>query len=781
MTTACAGLKVLDFTRGMVALATMILADNGAEVIKVEAPAGDPARAEPGFLMWNRGKQSLVLDLKSPSDQLVAQRLARQADVVIENFRPGVAERLGIGYQRLAASNPGLVYCSITGFGPSGPLSRLKGYEHIVAAKTGRMNGLDKVHGLIDGQDRTFPIYTAAPVGTFGAAVLAVQAIGAALIARGETGQGQRIEADLVRASSTFLMRGVARRELGEPPPPMNLTVRRGIDLCFLTARCQDGKYIQMCARQDHHFRNWLKALELDDVLNDPIYAKAPMGIQSLADIDRLEIRLKERMASKTQAEWMRIFIEDFDLGADPFLTPAEFLQDPQMILNDRVVEIDDPTVGRTKQLGPLVLFSETPSQIGRPAPRLGEHSDQLRSRASQLNGGTAPAGSQSRTAAPGLPLSGVTILEVAYFLAGPYGATILAEMGARVIKVEPLEGDPYRRVGLGFSKLPLGKESIALDLKSEAGIRILHQLVERSDALLHSFRPGVPKRLGLDYPRLQAINPRLIYLYAGSYGSKGPQSHRAAFHSTPNALNGGGLLQAGAGNPPADDSYPDPGSGLGAATAIILGLLARERTGRGQDLETTMLCTSGYIHSGELVLYDGMTARPMTDPGQHGREALDRLYACETGWIYLSAKRDDEWHDLAKALDREDLTEDLRFVNSTERRLHDADLVEILEAIFRSRPADDWEHQLGALDIAAVRADQGRFEDFFMERNALYPMEHPDFGPFWRLPFAVDFSSAPNQLKPATGIGEHTRPLLSELGYSSAEVDRLYAVGTVR
>ncbi|HEX2172507.1 MAG TPA: CoA transferase [Dehalococcoidia bacterium] len=688
MTTACAGLKVLDFTQGMVGLAAMIFADNGAEVIKVEPPGGDWARDEPGFLMWNRGKQSVVLDLRCDEDRELAAALARQVDVVIESFRPGVADRLGIGYDRLAAENPGLIYCSITGFGSIGPLRQVRGYEGVVAAKTGRMNGLDRVHGQVPGQDRESPIYLAAPVASFGAAVLAVQAIGAALLARRAAGRGRRIETDLVRAAGTFLMRGVARGGPGAAPTAIKPTIRRGIDLCFLTTACADGKYIQMCARQDHHFRNWIKALGLDDVLADPVYAKAPLGVERIEDIERLEERIKDRMRQKTQAEWMRIFIEEYDVGADPFLTPEEFLDHPQLVLNDCVVEIDDLTVGRTKQLGPLVQFSETPSQIGRPAPRLGEHSRDIRARFARVDGAGAaaapPNGAPSR-----LPLAGVTVLEAAYFLAGPFGATILAELGARVIKVEPIEGDPYRRVGLGFSKMPLGKESTALDLKSEAGVRILHQLVERSDVLLHSFRPGVPERLRLDYPRLRAINPRLVYLYAGSYGSKGPQSHRAAFHSTPNALNGGGFLQAGVGNPPADDSYPDPGSGLGAATAIVLGLLARERTGLGQALETTMLCTSGYIHSGDLVLYAGMPPRPMTDKGQHGREALDRLYACETGWIFLTARQEDEWRQLVRAIDRPDLLADPRFATRSGRLRHDAALIEVLQPIFRTRPAD--------------------------------------------------------------------------------------------
>ncbi|HEX2174125.1 MAG TPA: CoA transferase, partial [Dehalococcoidia bacterium] len=436
MTTACAGLTVVDLTQGMVALAGMILADNGAEVIKIEPPGGDWARDEPGFLMWNRGKRGVVLDLTREADRAVAVGLAERADVVIESFRPGVAERLGLGYEELAARNPGLVYCSISGYGRMGELSGRKGYEGAVAAKLGRMIGLDRISGAVPGQDREYPIYTAAPVASYGASQLAVQGIVSALLARQSTNRGQKVETSLLQASTAFMMRGLARDDgqiVAGPTPP---TIRRGIELCFLTAECSDGKYVQMCARQDHHFRDWMKAIGLAEVLEDPTYAKAPLGIARLEDIEALEERIREKMRQKPQAEWMRLFIEEYDVGADPFLTPEEFLAHPQMVLNGRVVEIEDPTVGRTKQVGPLVLFSKTPSQIGRPAPRLDEHGAEIRARAAHANGAPKIAPTNGAGAPARRPLAGVTILEVAYFLAGPFSTTILADMGARVIKV---------------------------------------------------------------------------------------------------------------------------------------------------------------------------------------------------------------------------------------------------------------------------------------------------------------------------------------------------------
>src|SRR5205814_6782756 len=138
-------------------------------------------------------------------------------------------------------------------------------------------------------------------------------------------------------------------------------------------------------------------------------------------------------------------------------------------------------------------------------------------------------------------------------------------------------------------------------------------------------------------YETASSLNPRLVYVYGGSYGSRGPWNMRPAFHSTPNALCGGGFAQAGVGNPPADDSYPDPGSGIATATALMLGLWARERTGRGQYLETSMISTAGYVHSGDLVISAAGPPQVVPDGGQHGLHALYRLYQCGAGWLFLA------------------------------------------------------------------------------------------------------------------------------------------------
>ena len=201
MTTALEGLSILDFSQGMAGpLATMVLAENGAEVTKIEPPNGDWARREPAFGFWNRGKRSVVLDLAGGADRRRAQELAAASDVVVEGFRPGVAERLGIGYEDLAASNPGLVYCSISGFGAAPALAGVRAYEGIVAAMTGLWNGLDEIQGVGAGMRRDHPVFKVAAVYSYAASQLAVQAIISALFVREQGGGGQRVSTSLLRA-----------------------------------------------------------------------------------------------------------------------------------------------------------------------------------------------------------------------------------------------------------------------------------------------------------------------------------------------------------------------------------------------------------------------------------------------------------------------------------------------------------------------------------------------------------------------------------------------------
>ena len=769
------GLRVVDFSSGMAGpLASMMLADHGADVIKVEPANGEWARSMPAFLQWNRGKRSIQVDLHSPDGAAAARQLVLSADILIASDVAALLRLIAVDQASLDVENPALITCTIAGFASVGgteqatrPMPTSKAYEGIVAAAIGRMTDLDQLSGGHPGKRYDEPAFTAAPVASYGASQLAIQGIVAALLQRTRTGRGQHVTTSLLQGSMAFVMRQeLGRSTDGAPSKAILPSTHRGIELCFLTAECSDGRYIQMCARQDRHFHDWLRAVGLAHVLEEPRYAKAPMGIFTVGDVDELEVQLRERMRTKSQAEWMRVFIEDFDVGSDPFLTPAEFLHHSDMIDNARVVDIVDPIVGVIRELGPLVQLSATPAVIERSAPVLG--ATDVDPAAPWLAGRTELATLTVTGAGDdGLPpLNGVTILEVAYYIAGPLATAILAEMGARVIKVEPLEGDPYRRTGLQSAKFLHGKESLTLDLKHPVGRRSVDELIQRSDVVVHSFRANAAVKLGLDPAAVHARNPQAVHLYAASYGSKGPQRDRAAFHSTPNALTGGGIKQAGRRNSPVNDSYADPGSALGAATAILFGLWARHRTESAQAMETTMLASTGYIHSADMLDYDGAPPFVIADAEQRGLGSRYRLYRSSDGFIFVAALQPQEWAALLTVLDRRDLAD----------VLDDDAIATALEQAFASAGSDHWEAALSAAGVGVTAVYGRTFDHWLEEHGLLTPMEHPLFGAYLRLPAKVGFSASAPAFGPACAAGEQSCDLLAELGFDQQQIDELIA-----
>jgi crotonobetainyl-CoA:carnitine CoA-transferase CaiB-like acyl-CoA transferase len=765
-----AGLRVLDVSSGLSgAWASQVLADQGADVLMVEPLGGHPLRARRGFATWARGKRTVVVDDDRAESREALVSVAAACDVVIDDE---TSPARGFDYARLERINPGVVYCSLSAFGPFAGLTDLPMDEGIFTAKAGLMLGRDRLSGANEANEaRSAPVFTAAPVFLFGTGQLAVQGILAALIRRASTGRGQLVQTSMLEAACAMVMReGFMRSGDDVRSGPASATVYAGIGLCFLTAQCSDDKWIQMCARQDQHFRNWVTLLGLDWIFDEPRWVKAPLGIEQMEDIKELEQLLRKRMRQRPQADWMRAFIEDSDVGADPFLSFDEFIEHPQMLSNGRVLALAGPEGNPTTQPGEMIATAGRATSFS-PAPVAGH-----------LNGcGTWRASARfappQREGRPGAkPLSGLTVLEIAYFIAGPLGTTLLAEMGARVIKLEPLAGDPWRRSGRPeFALGSYGKQSIAADLKSPEGQEILRRLILESDALLHNFRPGVPERLGMDYATVHALNPRLAYVYAASYGSSGPEARRAAFHSTPNALSGAGIIQSGLGNPPVDDSWPDPCGGLVAGTALSLGLLHTLTRADGNYMETSMLATAGHVMSEHLTFFDGAQPVAVPDRAQRGLGPLQQLYRCATGWLFLSVLTETQWRSLVDTMECADLHADR--LGSPQSPASDAELTARLAGLFERRSAQHWEVLLRAAGVPAVQADAHRFPGFMRDVGALSPLDHEYYGPLWHLPPKVRFSDTSTELLPPPGLGEHTRAILADLGYDqdaiSTMVDR--------
>ena len=736
MATILEGIRVLDFTQGFSgSLATMILADNGAEVVKVEPPGGDPSRDEAAWLMWNRGKQSVVLDLAASDGQSSATKLAHTVDVVIENFGPGVAERLGIGYHKLGEINPGLVYCSITALGSKGAFADLPVDEGMTEAACG---GFGQMGELLM-KDR--PAYRVRPMASYGAANLAAQGIVAALRARELTGLGQRVETSLYQGFTCYDFHTALRRQIETGMSDLDVSRISGsrsmrvVNFPYMVVRCKDGLWLQMANMAARLFPNWMKVMGLEHLYDDPRFKNAPARFE--ADEDAFELRriIVARMLSKTSDEWMAMMLE-YGVACDRFLTTQQFMDHPQMLHNGAVFDVDDPAVGSTKQIGPIGLFSETPSQIGRPAPRLGEHTEAVLSSLadSQPRAGARRSGSNGARVDLQHPLDGMLVLDFSTWLAAPVGPALLADMGARVIKIEPPQGDEFRPLTGGRGRTFQGKESLVVDLKTEEGRRVIRPLIAKADALMHNMRGDAPGRVGIDYETVREINPSIIYHYAGSYGSTGPGAGRAAFHPIGGAMSGGLLWQLGRGHQPpppdqqmsvdeiiefgrfmlgANEGTPDVTSAIILGTALTMALFSRERTGKGQYVETGMLVSNGYICSSDFIRYEGKPPRPLPDASFMGLHALYRHYETSVGWVFLSCRTEEQWRALCGVLGRQSLPEDPRFVDAQTRMRYDETLVAALSQAFEERGADDWDRDLRSSDVPwrpGRPGDHGRF-----------------------------------------------------------------------
>ena len=794
-------LRVIDLSSGPTGgLATMVLADFGADVIKVEPPQGDPLRRLPNSPMWLRGKRSVVLDLTRAEAQPRLHDLARGADVVVASYRPGDAAGLGADHETLRALNPGLVYCSITGWGPQGPYAQFPVHEGVVAAKSGRMQSL---RGLTR---REGPSYAAVQVATHATSQAAVHGVLAALMARDRLGGGQLIETSLLQGMLPYDMQGLIRQQLAEREPeafgddPLS-DLNRMPTLNYHPVMTKDGRWIQLGNLLEHLFYSYVVAADLTEFIIGEQYQGQPASWESEVREgarDTMLLRMRERDAD----DWMQAFMENGNVAAEPYQHTQQALSHPDLLLNGDVVETEHPRLGRVHQLGLVARLTETPGAVGERDPEVGEHTAQV-----LADPPREPWQANVAAASPPRPpLDGVTVLEFATIIATPLGASLLADLGARVIKVEPIGGDPSRGLGqgrgpttgLGAAKTNAGKESICIDLKDEEGQQILHKLLAQADVVMHNYRPGVPERLGIGYEQAREHNPQIVWVAANGYGPDGPGARRPCAHPIPGAALGGAIWQAGGGMPPAEagdvepmretarrlmranEVNPDPNTSMVIATAVTLGLYAARRLGVGQRIYCDMMGANAYANHDDAISYDGKPSRKLLDAQCLGTGALNRLYEARSGWVFLGIVTDEDWAAFCGASSRTDLAADPRFATAEARTQHDDELAEELADLFATLDAADWERQLIPAGVGCVQADAdtpGTFwaHDPHARENGFAPeADHARFGTYRRHGPVITLRGTPGLYGRGVLAGEHADALLDELGYDAAEITGL-------
>jgi crotonobetainyl-CoA:carnitine CoA-transferase CaiB-like acyl-CoA transferase len=387
--------------------------------------------------------------------------------------------------------------------------------------------------------------------------------------------------------------------------------------------------------------------------------------------------------------------------------------------------------------------------------------------------------------------LEGVRLIDFGQYLAGPFGPMIIGDLGAEVIKVEPVTGDGMRLAGKPFFGCQRGKRDIALDLKSPKGLEIALELVARADIVHHNMTAGVANKLGIGYEDCKRVKPDIVYCNTWAYGLEGPLAHFGGLDPLYQAATGL-EYEAGAthtGNAPLYYRFGmcDAANAMLSVVGCLAALFHQRRTGEGQELWTSLL-DGGAVFASDAVLVDGEPLpRPRLDQGLHGLGACYRLYETQDGWIQIAAVQEGEWAALCQVLGVPELADDARFAVSDLRQENREELEALLAERFARKTAIQWS---GALDDAGVpneipidsKAGDLVLFDADNERLGLVAeYEHPHMGHLRQFGELIQFSETPAHVHgPPPLVGEHTREILTWLGYTEEEIDALGADNVV-
>jgi crotonobetainyl-CoA:carnitine CoA-transferase CaiB-like acyl-CoA transferase len=736
-------LLVVEATSGMSgALAGRLLADYGADVVRLSRSDDARVRAPLRFRAWDRGKR--VLPFEGAVEKDDALELLARADLVIEDFEPAAATGLGIDYESVRLANPGAVCCHVSAFGLGHPWNIGPPNATMVAAKLGIMA---EQPGYREG-----PIFLGFPMVEYGTALCIAIGGLAALVGRDRTGVGRLVDVSMLDAALAQLnMVWCHVEKLGgavmEDPRGRDghfrvRTRRRGVLGMF---KCADGEYVQMHTGAPGAFDRAMNLFGLDGDI--PPTSVAALANSLTEEQAKRLADLPSIFATRTREEWLQLLWKA-DVAALPVNRPGEALFDEHVRLLGQSVEVDDPELGRVVEASPPIRFAETSDPVASSPPPV---------------------------AAPRYPLEGIRVLDLGVFTAGPYGSRLLADLGADVIKIERLEGDPLRPLPQPFEGAQRGKRGIALDLKTAEAREALFRLMATADAVHHNMRPGAAPKLGVDYDTARAARPDIIYVESPGFGTSGPKARLQSFAPLQGGFSGLFYTAAGAGNAPvrahqSEDYY----NAMLATAATLMALLQRTRTGSGARIECPQLCASLWSSSYNVVGVDGTLRETLElDQQQLGYGPTHRLYRTADGWVCVCA-------------DEVGIAGLRGAVGLGSTAAASGPNTEDLEAAFAAEPSAGLVETLRAAGIAVEIAGASYCDRFLSDdenvstgRVVEFDTEHlgrlREIGPIIRFSDMDVIAWGPAPL-----LGEHTHEVLSEVGYSDEAVEAMHAGGYI-
>ena len=813
------GYRALDLTGQSGQLCGRMLADLGMEVIKIEPPGGDPVRRLAPFVQspdgktmsttfahLNAGKASKVLDLNKEADRAAFGKLVETADVVLESFQPGELAAKGLGYKSLAAINPGIVMASISGFGQTGPKKNWACNDLVALAESGFL--------YISGDPSLPPCKPPETQAYYFASAFAAAGVLAALYRRERTGQGDHVDSSMQETLAT--QEHIIRLWANEKQILKRAGSQHGSVAPAKIFSCRDGFVYLYVTRQ--HWKLFLTVWED----HAPVF-DAPEWLNNVyrrAHADELNPAVEAFISKYSQAEITEL-LQAKGIPCVPVNTPMGFANDEHVQSRGFMAPVEHAGFGSTKQPAmPFVIDGERPPVGSVPvldswrspsyiSPVAGERREGNTPVSGERRAGDTPVAGERREGAPQKeksmgsgngPLDGMRIVSFDHVLAGPYGTTILAELGADVIKVESSKGgmDPFRFFGTGedpnlsprFLEFNRNKRSFTVNLKHPKGRTVLHDLVAKADAVLDNYSVDVVQRIGLGYDDLCKVKPDIINLRMPGLGTTGPKRHFSTVGVNITSFTGLTYMwnHPGNTNPPIGSQtvFPDYVSGVLCAIIIISGVLYRDRRKKGAFIDLAQAEATAFMIGASLMeaVASGKNPEPI------GNAALSiaphDCYPCtgEDRWCVIAAETDQQWTALAKVLGAA-IEQDPRFNTNAGRLKYRDELNAIISQWTKDKDAFAVRDQLQNAGVPAGVVQTG--EDLtndpqLRDRGFVVAIENPRLGRVVLPNFPLHFANAKLTRRwEFPVLGRDTETVLREVvGYSEETIRQLGSDGVL-
>ena len=822
------GVRVLELAGAEGEYCGKLLADFGAEVIKVEPPGGSSSRGEPPFkddrpgpdrslpfLYFNANKKSITADLDTEAGRERVRRLARNADVVVESAAPGTLAGMGLGHEDLRAANPRLIYASVTAFGQTGPYSGYRWSELVAFA----MGGLMYVSGKPSSPPVNAPGAQAFLVGSAHAAL----AILIALWHVRQGGAGQQIDVSMMDCLAA--MENMVSRSASTGVHPR----RDGTQHRFATPgtiyRCRDG-FVHIFVTNSQpgawdRFVDWLGRPEslAGHEFNHPVYRRA-----HVAEVDRVVSEIlaelpREKVYEELQAR---------HIPCTPVNTPLEFVRDRHIESRGFVVDTMHPQHGPMEFPGRA--YKTESWRFRHHAPAVGEHDRELAKLIDEAHPGPehrhrmGPAGpvephpsprdATATAAAPdpssraalaagngealgAPPLAGVRVADFTHMVAGPYGTMQLAYFGAEVIKIESRarpdtwrirEGNKDVEASLPFADHNRNKLSVTANLKTDEGRDVARRIIAMSDVVVENFSVGVMDRLGLSYEELKAVKPDIIMIRLQGLGTTGPRKNYVTWGPSLMPFSGMTWLwnhPDGGAPVGSQTSYPDYIVSIHMAFVLMAALRHRANTGEGQFIDIAQGEVTASLIGPALLdgLVNGRVAKPLGNGSR--RRAPHGCYPCrgDDAWCAVSVGDDEEWRRFCAATSHAAALGDERFATADRRLANAAALDALVSDWTRQRTPREVMEALQASGVTAGMVSDGTTlvtDPHLRVRGSVVEHEHPRQGRLTLPGIVMKFSETPGEIRRhAPLLGQDTHAVLTGLlGLTDEEIRGLEAAG---